>query len=124
MAAPIPDFSGALNRASLNGLEPPLSGHQSSEEQIAPADRTTTRHMRVDRRLHQSDLAAWAAEVVKKFGEISLAGKGCVDANYGLPADHSWRTRARARFCRGMGPDPATSEAMKDGDIFDDEPLR
>jgi hypothetical protein len=48
----------------------------------------------------------------------------CVEGNYGLPGIiHGRRTEERA-FAEGRGPDPATRDAMKDGFIFDDEPLR
>ena len=48
----------------------------------------------------------------------------CVEGNYGLPGIiHGRRTEERA-FADGRGPDPATRDAMKDGFIFDDEPLR
>jgi hypothetical protein len=48
----------------------------------------------------------------------------CVEGNYGLPGIiHGRRTEEHA-FAEGRGPDPATRDAMKDGFIFDDEPLR
>ncbi len=48
----------------------------------------------------------------------------CVEGNYGLPGIiHGRRTEERA-FAEGRGPDPATRDAIKDGFIFDDEPLR
>jgi hypothetical protein len=48
----------------------------------------------------------------------------CVEGNYGLPGIiHGRRMQERA-FAEGRGPDPATRDAMKDGFIFDDEPLR
>src|SRR6266853_1803690 len=51
---------------------------RSIEEQVAAAYGTPSRRrqrFRTCRRLHQPILQPWAAEVVKKFGEISLAGK-------------------------------------------------
>jgi hypothetical protein len=48
----------------------------------------------------------------------------CVEGNYGLPGIiHGRRVEERA-FAEGRGPDPATRDAIKDGFIFDDEPLR
>src|SRR5712672_1332634 len=48
----------------------------------------------------------------------------CIEGNYGLPGIiHGRRMEDRA-FAEGRGPDPATRDAMKDGFIFDDEPLR
>jgi hypothetical protein len=48
----------------------------------------------------------------------------CVEGNYGLPGIiHGRRTEERA-FVEGRGPDPSIRDAMKDGFIFDDEPLR
>jgi hypothetical protein len=35
-----------------------------------------------------------------------------------------WPILEERAFAEGRGPDPATRDAMKDGFIFDDEPLR
>jgi hypothetical protein len=40
-----------------------------------------------------------------------------------VQAPNGRRNQDRA-FAEGRGPDPATRDAMKDGFIFDDEPLR
>jgi hypothetical protein len=48
----------------------------------------------------------------------------CVEGNYGLPGIINGRRNQERTFADGRGPDPATRDAMKDGFIFDDEPLR
>ena len=48
----------------------------------------------------------------------------CVEGNYGLPGIIRGRRAEERAFAEGRGPDPATRDAMKDGFIFDDEPLR
>jgi hypothetical protein len=48
----------------------------------------------------------------------------CVEGNYGLPGIIRGRRAEEHSFAEGRGPDPATRDAMKDGFIFDDEPLR
>jgi hypothetical protein len=87
-AASIPDVSGSWNHAALNGLELPLSG---------PGPVTNRSRMRTGPQAGVGDraqlvgdytnpiLRPWAAEVVKKFGEMSLAGKG-----YPTPRNQCW----------------------------------
>jgi hypothetical protein len=48
----------------------------------------------------------------------------CIEGNYGLPGIIHGRRMEERAFAQGRGPDPATRDAMKDGFIFDDEPLR
>src|SRR6266446_3207272 len=48
----------------------------------------------------------------------------CVEGNYGLPGIIHGRRMEERAFAERRGPDPATRDAMKDGFIFDDEPLR
>jgi hypothetical protein len=48
----------------------------------------------------------------------------CVEGNYGLPGIIRGRRAEERAFAQGQGPDPTTRDAMKDGFIFDDEPLR
>src|SRR5258706_7562918 len=48
----------------------------------------------------------------------------CIEGNYGLPGIIHGRRMEESAFAEGRGPDPATRDAMKDGFIFDDEPLR
>jgi hypothetical protein len=86
--ATVPDISGAWNHTSLNGLELPLSG---------PGPLINRSRLRTGPQAGASDLARlvgdhtnpilqpWAADAVKKFGEISLAGKG-----YPTPRNQCW----------------------------------
>jgi hypothetical protein len=48
----------------------------------------------------------------------------CVEGNYGLPGIIHGRRNEERAFAAGRGPDPSVRDAMKDGFIFDDEPLR
>jgi hypothetical protein len=48
----------------------------------------------------------------------------CVEGNYGLPGIIHGRRMEERNFAEGRGPDPSVRDAMKDGFIFDDEPLR
>src|SRR5258708_1041861 len=86
--ASIPDFSGSWSHASLNGLELPLSGpgpvRNTSRLRTGPqAGVGNIRQLVGD---HTNPiLKPWAAEVVKKFGEISLAGEG-----YPTPRNQCW----------------------------------
>jgi hypothetical protein len=48
----------------------------------------------------------------------------CIEGNYGLPGIIHGRRQEERAFAEGRGPDPSTRDAMKDGFIFDDEPLR
>jgi hypothetical protein len=84
----IPDFSGTWSNESLNALEPPLSG---------PGPVRNRSRLRTGRQAGVGDssqlvgdytnpiLQPWAAEVLKKFGDISLAGKG-----YPTPRNQCW----------------------------------
>jgi len=87
-AAPIPDFSGLWNHSSLNGLELPLSGPGP----VRNRSRRTTGPQAGVGNIAQlvgdytnPILQPWAAEVVKKFGEITLVGKG-----YPTPRNQCW----------------------------------
>src|SRR6266436_85150 len=86
--ASIPDFSGSWSHASLNGLELPLSGpgpvRNRSRLRTGPqAGVGNIRQLVGD--YTNPILKPWAAEVVKKFGEISLAGEG-----YPTPRNQCW----------------------------------
>ena len=84
----IPDFSGLCAHPSLNVLEPLLSG---------PGPVRNRSRLRTGSQAGVGDIAQlvgdytnpilqpWAAEVVKKFGEISLAGQG-----YPTPRNQCW----------------------------------
>ena len=86
--ASVPDFSGTWSNQSLNALEPPLAGpgpvRNRSRVQTGPrAGVGDGRQLVGD--YTNAILQPWAAEVVKKFGEISLAGKG-----YPTPRNQCW----------------------------------
>jgi hypothetical protein len=87
-AASIPDFSGIWSLPSLNALEPPLSGpgpvRNRSRVRTGPqAGVGDGRQLVGD--YSNPILQPWAAEVVKKFGEISLAGNG-----FPTPRNQCW----------------------------------
>jgi hypothetical protein len=48
----------------------------------------------------------------------------CVEGNYGLPGIIHGRRVEERNFVEGLGPHPATRDAIKGGFIFDDDPLR
>jgi hypothetical protein len=86
--AAIPDLSGIWSHAALNGLELPLSGpgpvrnrSRVSEGPQAGVGKGT----QLVGDYTNPILQPWAAQVVKKFGEISLAGKG-----YPTPRNQCW----------------------------------
>jgi hypothetical protein len=87
-AAAIPDISGSWNHAALNGLELPLSGpgpvRNRSRMRAGPQAGVGDRAQLVGDYTNPI-LRPWAAEVVKKFGEMSLAGKG-----YPTPRNQCW----------------------------------
>jgi hypothetical protein len=84
----IPDLSGLWNHASLNGLELPRSG---------PGPVTNRSRLSTGPQAGVSNgaelvgdytnpvLQPWAAEMLRKFGELSLAGKG-----YPTPRNQCW----------------------------------
>jgi hypothetical protein len=86
--AGIPDISGAWNHTSLNGLELPLSGpgplRNRSRLPTGPQAGVGNLAQLVGDYTNPI-LRSWAAEVVKRFGEISLAGKG-----YPTPRNQCW----------------------------------
>jgi hypothetical protein len=84
----IPDFSGSWNHASLNGLELPLSGPgpvRNRSRRLTGPQAGVGNGTRLVGDYTNPILQPWAAEVVKKFGEISLAGKG-----YPTPRNQCW----------------------------------
>jgi hypothetical protein len=87
-SASTPDFSGSWNHASLNGLELPLSGpgpvRNRSRLRTGPQAGVSNISQLVGD-YSNPILRPWAAEVVKKFGEISLAGEG-----YPTPRNQCW----------------------------------
>ncbi len=135
-SASIPDLSGAWAHSALNGLELPLSGpgpvRNTSRERTGPQAGVGNRHQLVGDYANPI-LQPWAADVVKKSGEMSLAGQGfptprnqCwpeqvpfVLANYGMqilqqpdkvtilyPFDHQFR-QIRLNNSRLNQPHPA-----------------
>ena len=86
--ASIPDFSGSWNHTSLNGLELPSSGpgpvRNRSRLRTGPQAGVGNGAQLVGD-YDNSILRPWAAQVVKKFGEISLAGLG-----YPTPRNQCW----------------------------------
>jgi hypothetical protein len=87
-AAPIPDFSGSWNHTSLNGLELPQSGpgpvRNTSRRRTEPQAGVGNGAQLVGDYTNPI-LQSWAADVVKKHGEISLAGVG-----YPTPRNQCW----------------------------------
>jgi hypothetical protein len=87
-AASIPDFSGIWSLPSLNALEPPLSGlgpvRNRSRVRTGPQAGVGDGRQLVGDYTNPI-LQPWAAEVVKKLGEISLAGEG-----FPTPRNQCW----------------------------------
>ena len=87
-SAPIPDLSGLWNHASLNGLELPLSGpgpvRNTSRLKAGPQAGVGNMAQLVGDYTNPI-LQPWAAEVVRKLGEMSLAGIG-----YPTPRNQCW----------------------------------
>src|ERR1700678_1109024 len=82
-AASIPDFSGVWRHPSLPGFEPPASGpgpvtNRSRRNGVSNYDQLVGDYTNPILKPH-------AAEIVKKFGEISLA-----HVTYPSPANQCW----------------------------------
>src|SRR5437016_309188 len=82
-AASVPDLSGVWRRGGLPWYEPPASGpgpvtNSSRRNGVSNYDQLVGDHT-------NPILQPWAAEVVKKYGEISLAGMG-----YPTPSNQCW----------------------------------
>jgi hypothetical protein len=84
----IPDLSGLWNHASLNGLELPRSGPgpvtNRSRLSTGPQAGVSNGAQLVGDYTNPV-LQPWAAEMLRKFGEMSLAGKG-----YPTPRNQCW----------------------------------
>jgi hypothetical protein len=84
----IPDLSGLWNHASLNGLELPRSGlgpvTNRSRLSTGPQAGVSNGAQLVGDYTNPV-LQPWAAEMLRKFGEMSLAGKG-----YPTPRNQCW----------------------------------
>jgi hypothetical protein len=87
-SAAVPDLSGLWNHASLNGLELPLSGpgpvRNKSRLKTGPQAGAGNIAQLVGDHANPI-LQPWAAEVVRKFGEMSLASEG-----YPTPRNQCW----------------------------------
>ncbi len=80
----IPDLSGSWSHAALNGLELPLSGPGPVRNNAREPSGVGNRQLLVGD-FSNPILQPWSADVVKKFGEMSLAGKG-----YPSPRNQCW----------------------------------
>ncbi len=80
----IPDFSGTWAHPYLTGFEPPASGPGPVRNRSRRRDGVGNFQQLVGDYTNPI-LQPWAAEVVKKHGEISLAGQG-----YPTPSNQCW----------------------------------
>ena len=80
----IPDFSGVWAHPYMPGFEPPASGPGPVLNRSRRPDGVANFFLLVGDYTN-SILQPWAAEVVKKYGEISLAGEG-----YPTPSNQCW----------------------------------
>src|SRR5467141_3986144 len=83
-AASMPDFSGTWAHPYLTGFEPPASGPGPVRNRSRRRDGVANFQQLVGDYTNPV-LQPWAAEVVKKHGEISLAGQG-----YPTPSNQCW----------------------------------
>jgi hypothetical protein len=83
-AASIPDFSGTWAHPYLTGFEPPASGPGPVRNRSRRRDGIANFQQLVGDYTNPI-LQPWAAEVVRKHGEISLAGQG-----YPTPSNQCW----------------------------------
>jgi len=83
-ATSIPDFSGVWAHPYLTGFEPPASGPGPVRNRSRRPDGVANFRELVGDYTNPI-LQPWAAEVVKKHGEISLAGEG-----YPTPSNQCW----------------------------------
>src|ERR1700688_4488391 len=83
-AASMPDFSGIWAHPYLTGFEPPASGPGPVTNRSRRKDGVGTFQQLVGDYANPI-LQPWAAEAVKKHGEISLAGMG-----YPTPSNQCW----------------------------------
>jgi len=82
-AASIPDFSGIWTHLTWPAFEPPLAGPGPVMNKVLRNGVGDTYHLVGDDR--NPILQPWAAEVVKRHGEMALAGKG-----YPTPSNQCW----------------------------------
>ena len=79
-----PDLSGAWSHPALNGLELPLTGPGPVRNRARQPDGVGNRQLLVGDYANPI-LQPWAARIVKKFGDMSLAGKG-----FPTPRNQCW----------------------------------
>jgi len=84
-AAAIPDFSGVWRHPSLPGLEPLASGPTSLTNRVRRRSDGASDYNRLVGDYTNPILQPWAAAVVKKYGELSMAG-----VTYPNPANQCW----------------------------------
>ena len=84
-AAPIPDFSGIWRHFSLPWFVPPPSGPGPVTNRSRRKDNGVSDYGQLVGDYTNPILQPWAAEVVKKKGELSLAG-----VTYPNPANQCW----------------------------------
>ncbi len=84
-AATIPDFSGVWRHPSLPGLEPLASGPTSLTNRVRRRSDGASDYNRLVGDYTNPILQPWAAAVVKKYGELSMAG-----VTYPNPANQCW----------------------------------
>jgi hypothetical protein len=83
-AASVPDFSGTWAHPYLTGFEPPASGPGPVRNRSRRPDGVANFQQLVGDYTNPI-LQPWAAEIVKKHGEISLADQG-----YPTPSNQCW----------------------------------
>ncbi len=84
-ASAIPDFSGVWRHGSLPWLVPPASGPGPVTNKSRRKDDGTSNYGELVGDYTNPILQPWAAEVVKKKGELSLAG-----VTFGSPSNQCW----------------------------------
>ena len=72
-AASIPDFSGPWDRVSFPGFEPPLAGPGPVTNRLRSPNGAASTYGMV-RDYTNPLLKPWAAEIVKKRGDVELSG--------------------------------------------------
>jgi hypothetical protein len=84
-ATPVPDFSGTWRHGSLPWLVPPASGPGPVTNKSRRADNGESDYSLLVGDYSNPILQPWAADVVKKKGELSLAGEV-----FPSPANQCW----------------------------------
>jgi hypothetical protein len=84
-AASVPDFSGIWRHGSLPWLIPPASGPGPVTNRSRRKDNGTSNYDQPVGDYTNPILQPWAAEVVKKKGDLSLAG-----VTYPSPSNQCW----------------------------------